>query len=74
MCIRDSDYIGSAMSSQTRMVMSGGKAAASPHATTNIMDFIEIASSGNAQDFGDIGFDQADAAGTSDCHGGLGGF
>ena len=54
--------------------MSGGKAAASPHATTNIMDFIEIASSGNAQDFGDIGFDQADAAGTSDCHGGLGGF
>ena len=52
----------------------GGKAAASPHATTNIMDFVEFASSGNAQDFGDLSFDQADAGGASDSHGGLGGF
>ena len=71
---RTYDYIGSAMSSQTRMVMSGGKDASSPHATTNIMDFIEIATTGNAVDFGDIGFNQADGAGTSDSHGGLGGF
>ena len=66
---------GSAMSSQTRMVMSGGRStAASPYATTNVMDFVEFASSGNAQDFGDLSFDQSSAGGTSDCHGGLGGY
>ena len=66
---------GSAMSSQTRLVMSGGRStAASPYATTNVMDFVEFASSGNAQDFGDLSFDQAGAGGASDCHGGLGGF
>ena len=66
---------GSAMSSQTRMVMSGGRStAASPYASTNVMDFVEFASSGNAQDFGDLSFNQAGAAGASDCHGGLGGF
>ena len=66
---------GSAMSSQTRLVMSGGRStAASPYASTNVMDFVEFASSGNAQDFGDLSFDQAGAGGTSDCHGGLGGF
>ena len=66
---------GSAMSSQTRIVMSGGRStAASPYSTTNVMDFVEFASSGNAQDFGDLSFDQAGAGGASDCHGGLGGF
>ena len=66
---------GSAMASQTRLVMSGGRStAASPYATTNVMDFVEFASSGNAQDFGDLSFDQAGAAGASDSHGGLGGF
>ena len=71
---RTYESIGAAMSSQTRLVMAGGKAAASPHATTNLMDFVEFASSGNAQDFGDLSFDQADAGGASDCHGGLGGY
>ena len=65
---------GSAMSSQTRLVMSGGRSAASPYASTNVMDFVEFASSGNAQDFGELSFDQASAGGASDCHGGLGGF
>ena len=66
---------GSAMSSQTRMVMSGGRSTnASPYATTKVMDFVEFTSLGNAQDFGDISFNQAGAAGASDCHGGLGGF
>ena len=66
---------GSAMSSQTRLVMSGGRSTdASPYGSTNVMDFVEFASSGNAQDFGDLSFDQAGAGGASDCHGGLGGF
>ena len=44
--------------------MSGGRStAASPYATTNVMDFVEFASSGNAQDFGDLSFDQAGAGG-----------
>ena len=42
---------------------------------TNVMDFITIASTGNAQDFGDATNDgNHQLAGFSDSHGGLGGF
>ena len=42
---------------------------------TNVMDFINIASTGNAQDFGDAtNNDNHQVAGFSDSHGGLGGF
>jgi hypothetical protein len=42
---------------------------------TNVMDFINIASAGNAQDFGDATNDgNHQLAGFSDSHGGLGGF
>ena len=42
---------------------------------TNVMDFITIASTGNAQDFGDATNDSNhQLAGFSDSHGGLGGF
>ena len=42
---------------------------------TNVMDFINIASTGNAQDFGDAtNDDNHQVAGFSDSHGGLGGF
>ena len=42
---------------------------------TNVMDFINIASAGNAQDFGDATNDgNHQIAGFSDSHGGLGGF
>ena len=44
-------------------------------AYTNVMDFINIASAGNAQDFGDMtNVDNFQVAGFSDSHGGLGGF
>ena len=68
-------FAGSAMASQTRLVMAGGRStAASPYGTTNIMDFVNFASLGDTQDFGDMSFNQSDAAGASDCHGGLGGY
>ena len=42
---------------------------------TNVMDFITIATTGNAQDFGDAtNDDNHQLAGFSDSHGGLGGF
>ena len=42
---------------------------------TNVMDFITISSTGNAQDFGDAtNNDNHQLAGFSDSHGGLGGF
>ena len=72
---RSAYFAGSAMASQTRLVIAGGRStAASPYATTNIIDFVEFTSLGNAQDFGDMSFVQSDAAGASDCHGGLGGY
>ena len=68
-------FAGSTMASQTRLVMAGGRStAASPYATTNTIDFVNFASSGNAQDFGDMSFNQSDGGGASDCHGGLGGY
>ena len=72
---RSAYFAGSAMASQTRLVIAGGRStAASPYAITNIIDFVEFTSLGNAQDFGDMSFAQSDAAGASDCHGGLGGY
>ena len=47
----------------------------STSAYTNVMDFINIASTGNAQDFGDAtNAGNYQLAGFSDSHGGLGGF
>ena len=47
----------------------------STSAYTNVMDFINIASAGNAQDFGDAtNAGNYQLAGFSDSHGGLGGF
>ena len=40
------------MSSSTRSVFAGG--AITPNPIYNIMDFVEIATTGNALDFGDI--------------------
>ena len=53
----------------TRGVFAGG---ATPTLTNN-MDYITIASTGDAKDFGDLpGVKPAYAGGTSDSHGGLG--
>ena len=66
----------SAASTQTRVVFAGGFTTF-PSATdsvANSMEYIEIASAGNAIDFGDYLTTIAQAAATSDSHGGLGGF
>jgi len=40
--------------SQTRGIFGGGNAGASPNPNTNVIDYITIASEGNAADFGDL--------------------
>ena len=58
---------------QTRGIVAGGYA--NPTSTsTNIISFIQILSLGDAQDFGDLVQVRALAGGTSDSHGGLGGY
>tara|TARA_Y100000996_G_scaffold261841_1_gene206046 strand:+ start:174 stop:1607 length:1434 start_codon:yes stop_codon:yes gene_type:complete len=71
---RTYEGIGAAMSSQTRLVMAGGRGSGTPNSGSNVIDFVEIATTGNAVDFGDAGYLSADSAGSSDCHGGLGGY
>ena len=53
---------------------SGFSGTAGSPSLVDTMDFIEIATAGDAVDFGDAGYLPADNAGSSDCHGGLGGF
>ena len=66
----------SAASTQTRVVFSGGFTTfpAATDSVTNSMEYIEIASTGNAIDFGDYLTKISQAGATSDSHGGLGGF
>ena len=66
----------SAASTQTRVVFSGGFTTfpAAADSVTNSMEYIEIASTGNAIDFGDYLTKISQAGATSDSHGGLGGF
>ena len=71
---RTYEYIGGCMSSSTRMVMVGGRGSGTPNSGTNVIDFVEITTTGDAVDFGDAGYLSADSAGSSDCHGGLGGY
>jgi len=61
------------MCTLTRGIFSSGQTSGPGPTYPNIIDYITIASTGDAQDFGDsgnVGF----AAGVSDSHGGLGGF
>ena len=54
-------------------MLSGG-ATGSAGSNTNVMDFVTIASTGNASDFGDMTYASGGARGTgfsSDTHGGL---
>ena len=62
----------SAVANQVRGVISGGYV--SPTSTKH-MEFITIASTGNAQSFGELGMGIDNrASGASDSHGGLGGY
>ena len=62
-------------STQTRAVFYGGAMGNPTTAVYNVIDYVTIATTGNALDFGDTA-DQTDytKAGCSDSHGGLGGF
>jgi len=62
-----------ASSTETRAIFYGGRSDGG--ATLSTIDFVSIASLGNAQDFGDINDkDNYTKAGLSDSHGGLGGY
>ena len=59
---------------QTRGIIFGGALVPGGPVNLNTIDYITIASTGNAQDFGDYIELQTRMRGTSDSHGGLGGF
>ena len=61
--------------SKIKTVHAGGETDASGSGTLlSSIDVIDYASSGNATDFGSLSSPNANGAGLSDCHGGLGGF
>ena len=65
----------SGTSTPTRGVFGGGRFSSHPVSDlNNIIDFVTIASTGSAQDFGDLNEPKKEVAWTSDSHGGLGGF
>ena len=61
-------------SSLTRGLIMGGMPHPGNSDSTNVIEFITIASAGGGQDFGDLSVPTRDNSGLSDCHGGLGGF
>ena len=63
-----------ATSTQIRGVFMGGMDRSSPNGSVNTIEYITIASTGNSVDFGDIDSIKRYGGGTSDSHGGLGGF
>jgi hypothetical protein len=62
------------LASQTRGFWAGGYATAPIADFLNIIDYVTIATTGNAQDFGDLTKKKNYPTGLSDSHGGLGGF
>ena len=59
-------------SSPTRMVIIGGGTGPSyPYTVVNTIDFVTIATTGNAVDFGDTENNRISAAAVSNGHGGL---
>ena len=58
-------------SNQTRAVWAGGQ---DNSTTVNVMEYVTIATTGNTQDFGDLGEAQRAGGTLSDSHGGLGGY
>ena len=61
------------MCNLTRGIFSSGQSGVPGPTYPNVIDYITIASTGDAQDFGDSG-SAGFSAGVSDSHGGLGGF
>ena len=65
----DAAFIGAG----NRGILAGGWSPDAP-AITNTIQYVNITTAGNATDFGDYTRPTSQLAGTSDCHGGLGGF
>ena len=61
-------------STNTRGVFCGGYTGTSPYTFVEVMSFVTLNSSGNSIDFGNLSRGTDMAGGTSDSHGGLGGF
>ncbi len=59
-------------SSHTRAVWGGGYLKPSPHAVSDVIDYVTIATTGNATDFGNLTEARGAAGATSDCQGGIG--
>ena len=57
-----------------RGVFAGGLNPGLSPTRTNTIDFVTIASTGNAADFGDLTVSRRASGGASDSHGGLGGY
>ena len=70
---RQSHYRPGACATSTRVLFGGGDTAPS-NAHLNNIDYVNIASSGNTMDFGDLSEERDHMGSISDCHGGLGGF
>ena len=58
----------------TRGLCAGGNGVSPSNTYVNIIDFITISTTGNAEDFGDIPSKSSGYAGCSDIDGGLGGY
>ena len=65
-------YALSATGNQTRAVFVGGTDGTTDN--WNVIEFVNFASSGNAEDFGDLSVGRYSPSALSDSHGGLGGF
>ena len=67
---------GAGVSSATRGFIAGGYSAtgAGSGSRTNVIEFVNIMSSGSATDYGDLSEPIAASGGCSDSHGGLGGY
>ena len=70
---RASYYRAGAAATNTRVLFGGGDTEPS-NAHLNTIDYVTIASSGDALDFGDLTEARDHMGSISDCHGGLGGF
>ena len=66
--------ISVATSTQIRGVFMGGLGRTSPNPVVGNIEYITIATTGNATDFGNLSTAKYYGGGTSDSHGGLGGF
>ena len=67
-------FRGAGTNNHIRGVAVGGDTNQPNGSNINVIEFITIATTGNAQDFGDATHAYEAAVGCSDSHGGLGGF